>query len=190
MVELFSMIMIPSLAFSRILLVNFSDFSNEEVICSFEIKDERYLFRTNLNSTRAELLLNLPYDIYQLQRRNNFRVMIPAAVSYVCTIRSVNFAKTNIKAELRDLSMGGCLVILQNADKLNIPKDSEVEMSLKLNEFDTPSIKTEAKHLRPVESNNTLQIGLQYLDPSADFLSELQNLLMQLDRIQRGKNLD
>ncbi|MBC7421709.1 MAG: PilZ domain-containing protein [Bdellovibrio sp.] len=168
---------------------NFVEYQNKEIICSFDVKDEKYFFTASVRATNAELLITIPVEVYQLQRRNDFRVSIPPGISYVCEIRTVNFQKLNVKAELRDLSLGGCLVSLRNADKLEIPKDSEIELTLKINEFDNPSILTIAKHVHLIGSNNTLQLGLKYKDPEADFLSELQTTLVQLDRILRGKTL-
>ncbi len=169
---------------------NFETYMNESVVCSFEIKDEKYFFKSNLKSTNAELLVNVPFEVFQLQRRNDFRVSIPTSASYECIIKTLNHQRANIKAELRDLSLGGCLVSLKNADQHVIPMDCEVEISLVINEFENLSILTTAKHIKPVPNNNTVQLGLQYLDPNADFLSELQALLVQLDRIQRKKSDD
>jgi c-di-GMP-binding flagellar brake protein YcgR len=169
---------------------NFETYMNDSIVCSFEIKDEKYFFKSSLRSTNSELLVNIPNEVFQLQRRNDFRVSIPTSLAYECEIKTINFQHSKVKVELRDLSLGGCLVSLKNASQYEIPLDCEVEISLAINEFENPSIITVAKHIKPITTNNTVQLGLQYLDPTAEFLSELQGLLVQLDRLQRKKKDD
>ncbi len=169
---------------------NFVEYQNEDVICSFDVRNDKYFFKALLKATDSDFIISIPADVYQLQRRNDFRITITPSISYSCEVRLINFKKLTAKAELVDLSLGGCLISLKNADKFEVPKDGEVEISLKINDFENQSIVTIAKHVRMIGSNNSLQLGLQYVDPSANFLSELQTLLIQLDRIQRGKTLD
>lgn len=169
---------------------NFFAYQNEAVICSFDVKDEKYFFKSSISATETDLIILIPTDVYQLQRRNDFRISLTQSMAYECEVKTINFQKVNLKAEMRDLSLGGCLISLRHADKFEIPKDSEVEIALKIGAFENPSITTTAKHVHMIGSNNTLQLGLHYLDPSADFLRELQTLLVHLDRVQRGKSLE
>ncbi len=119
---------------------NFVEYQNDEILCSFDVKADKYFFISAAKATGSELIISVPSEVYQLQRRNDFRVTIPPSLGYSCELRTVNFQKANIKAELRDLSLGGCLVSLQGADKLEIAKDSEVEIYLKINDFENPSL--------------------------------------------------
>ncbi len=169
---------------------NFQNYQNEAVVCSFDIKDEKYFFKSIMKATNAELLISFPNEVFQLQRRNDFRVNIPTNVTYLCELKTVNKTRLNVMAELRDLSLGGCLVSVKEGAKLSIPADSEIEIHIKINDFDSPHIRTVAKHIKMIKGNDTLQLGLKYIDPMADFLRELQGLLVQLDRLHRKKTDD
>ena len=84
------------------------EFSNEAVTCNFQFKEDRYFFKSYLNKTNSDYTLEIPVDMYQLQRRNDYRVAMPIGVVYKCEIININGVKTTIKAEIRDISLGGC----------------------------------------------------------------------------------
>ncbi|MBC7741110.1 MAG: PilZ domain-containing protein [Bdellovibrionaceae bacterium] len=169
---------------------NFKKYQAEPIVCSFDIKDDKYYFKSTLKATDAELLLGYPNQLFQLQRRNDFRVNIPSNVTYLCELKTIDGRSLNIMTELRDLSLGGCLVSIKDAADLNVEQDSKVVIHIKVNEFDNANILTTAKHIKVIKESRILQLGLKYIDPSAELLSELQTLLMQLDRIHRRKDDD
>jgi hypothetical protein len=159
------------------------DFSNEPIVCSFQVKEDLYFFKSFMSSTNLDYALEVPADIYQLQRRNDYRVSMPLGMAYKCE----TLDRKKIKVEIRDLSLGGCQISL-NGHFPEIKKDDEVRIYLKLDRFEFPSIALLAKHVKVIESQNNTLIGASYLEPDGPFLAELQAMIMYLDRIHRGKS--
>lgn len=163
------------------------DFSNEPVLCSFSFKDELYFFNSYLNNSKVEYLIDIPSEIYQLQRRNDFRVSMPIGLPHECNINYVRGIQKNVEAEVRDLSMGGCQLSVA-AYQLEISQDDEFDMSLKIDRFEFPRLNLIAKHVKVIKEQDTLLIGCSFTDLTGEASSDMQALLMFLDRKSRGKN--
>ncbi len=161
-------------------------FTQQDVTCSFMYQESKYFFKSSLTNKGNELLLDVPIDIYQLQQRNDFRVDIPPNSGYLCQIVKVNSVKKKISADLRNLSLGGCQIALDVND-LVLMQNEQVTLKLQIKEFEAEDIQTMAKHIKNGETSNLVLVGLQFVDPQADFLTELQSLLMYLDRTHRGR---
>ncbi|MEQ1723537.1 MAG: PilZ domain-containing protein [Pseudobdellovibrio sp.] len=161
------------------------DFSNEPIICSFQTKEDRYFFKSYLNSNNSDYSIEVPDEVFQLQRRNDFRVSMPMGVVYTCEIRNINGSTKAIKAEIRDMSLGGCQVSVAGGSE--VKKDDEVDLYVKLDKFEFAKLPLNVKHVKNIEGQNTLLIGASFFQLGGALTSELQSMLMHLDRVQRGK---
>lgn len=172
-------------------LLKFSpyDFSNEPVTCLFSVKEEVYFFTSYLTSTNSDYTIESPEAIFQLQRRSDYRASIPVGHMYVCEVRSINGQTTKIKAEMRDISLGGCQLSI-NKSPVEFKKDDEVEINLVLNRFEFPSLLMIAKHVKKVEGQSNTLVGASFAELNGATLSELQAMLMYLDRVHRGKTFE
>ena len=162
------------------------EFSNEPITCIFQVKEDRYFFKSFLNNTTVDYTIEVPTEIYELQRRNDYRVSMPLGVFYKCEIIRINELKKNIKTEIRDMSMGGCQISIAGITS-DIKQNDELVLYLKVDKFEFQKIAITAKHIKFVESQNTSLIGASLAEPDSELLSELQSMLMYLDRVQRGK---
>jgi c-di-GMP-binding flagellar brake protein YcgR len=169
----------------RILKFSSYDFSNEPIICSFQTKDDHYFFKSYLNSSNSDYSIEVPNEVYQLQRRNDYRVSMPMGVVYTCEIRNVNGSITAIKTEIRDISLGGCQISVA-ANSL-VKSDDKLDLYIKLDKFEFAKIPLNVKHVKSIEGQNTLLIGASYHQMGGELTSELLSMLMYLDRVQRGK---
>lgn len=168
---------------------NFTAYKAEKVVCSFEISAEKYFFMSEITSTNAEFLLQVPLEIFKLQRRNNFRVSVPASVPYTCEISLIEGRAAKMKVEIRDLSLSGCQLVAKIDHDL-VKDGDEVVLSLKLHTFDWEKIQCQA--VRSVSTNleSKRNLGLKFSESSAAFSTDMQRLLVQLDRIHRGKTYE
>lgn len=168
----------------------FSDFqfSNEPTICTFQVREERYVFKSYLKSSPTDYIIQVPTELFQLQRRNDFRVSMPIGVYYECEIRSINGSSQNTKAEIRDISLGGCQLSIKGQS--SIKENDEIDLYIKLDKFEFSKIPYTAKHIKVIEAQNLTLIGARLYDHSSELLSELHSLLMLLDRVLRGKTND
>jgi len=172
-------------------LLKFSDFhfKNEPVICLFTIKEEVYFFKSLLNNTNADYAIDFPTDIYQLQRRNDYRVSIPVGLYYESEIRILNAQSKKIKIEVRDISLGGCqLLVKKSSDEFK--SEDKIELYIKIDRFEFTQLTMTVKHVKVVESQNYSLIGASFTDLTGSTISEMQALLMHLDRIHRGKTME
>lgn len=166
------------------------DFSNEPVVCSFQVQEDLYFFRSFLNTSQSDYSLQIPAAIFQLQRRNNYRVSIPVGLIYTCEVVAVNGVTKKVKAEIRDLSLGGCQVAISGGAAAElVHQNDEFDIYLKLNRFEFSRLRLAAKHVKVIEGQNSILIGASFDELNADVLAELQAMLMFLDRLHRGKDL-
>lgn len=168
---------------------NFVQYTQEAVTCSFEISAEKYFFKSHVSTVATDLLLTIPTEIFKLQRRNDFRVSVPASIPYTCEIIGIKSTPVKLKAELRDLSLGGCLLSVK-INGTSFQDGDELYLKLKLNSFDWDRIHCSSKRVVSKELDSKLSVGLKFLETSAAFATDLQSLLVQLDRIHRGKSYD
>lgn len=165
------------------------EFSNEPVICSFGYKDELYFFNSSLNNSKVEYLIDIPTEIFQLQRRNDFRVTVPIGLAHDCTINYVRGLSKNVKAEVRDLSMGGCQLSVA-AYQLEIAQDDEFDIILKIDKFEFGRLNLIAKHIKVIKEHDTLLIGASFVELDGEASNDMRALLMYLDRKTRGKSTE
>lgn len=166
------------------------NFNNQEATFSFDGQEGKFFFRGSVTTVGSDLILTIPTEIFQLVRRNDFRIDLPSQNEYPCAIMAVNGKKkaTPIPAELRNISLGGCQVWVQTSDI--VPnKDDEIWLNLTIKNFEWENIKGLAKQIRPANEKGDLTVlGLQFKDPDAEFLTEVQSALMYLDRVHRQKS--
>ncbi len=165
---------------------NSFEFSNEPISCVFQIKDDRYFFRSFLKSGNSDYSIEIPADIYQLQRRSNYRVVMPIGVNYKCKIVSVNDNKALISVEVRDMSLGGCLLSIPGMSS-EYNENDKLDLFLQLDKFEFPKLPVVIKHIKFIEPQNTTLIGCSFVEPESDARAQLLALLMHLDRVKRRK---
>lgn len=168
---------------------NSYDFTNEHVTCCFFLRDEIYFFYSLMSSNNIEYTIDLPPEIYQLQRRNDFRVSMPIGMPQTCIITYLKQVKKHIVIGVRDLSLGGCQLSAPAA-KLEINTDDEFTMTLKIDRFEFTNLQLKARHCKLIKEQNNLLIGASFLNLDGENLSEMLALLMFLDRKARGKESD
>ena len=162
------------------------EFSNEPVSCVFQIKDDRYFFRSFLTNGLAEYNIDIPAEIYQLQRRSDYRVVMPIGVNYKCKIVGHNDSKALISIEIRDISLGGCLISIPGlTSDYNV--NDKLDLFLQLDKFEFQKIPAVIKHIRHVDSQNNTLLGSAFEDPESEMRSQLLAMLMHLDRVKRRK---
>jgi c-di-GMP-binding flagellar brake protein YcgR len=163
------------------------DFSNEPVTCCFHSRDEIYFFKSYINSAKAEYIIDLPTEIFQLQRRNDFRISMPIGLPHTCVINFINGSQKNINVEMRDLSLGGCQLNAP-AYETEIKTDDEIFIHLKIDRFEFAQLRLKARHCKIIKEQDSMLIGASFVDLDGENLSELRALLMFLDRKSRGKD--
>lgn len=163
-------------------------FNNQEAIFSFDAEDGKFFFTGSVSTQGSDLVLTFPSEIFQLVRRNDFRVDLPPQNEYLCSIISINGTKKVISSVLRNISLGGCQVSILTSD-LSVNKEDLVEIKLTIKDFEWEKIPAIVKQIRPANEKGDLTfIGVQFKEPEADFLTDVQSALMYLDRTHRHRH--
>lgn len=178
---------IKSEKFFSLLKFNEFDFSNEPVTCTFRYKDDIYLFTSYLSSSKVDYTIEIPSDIYQLQRRNDFRISMPIGLQQDCKINYARGIIKNVKAEIRDLSMGGCQISVA-AFELEMAIGDTFDIDLKIDRFEFSKLNLTCRHVKVIKDQDTLLIGAGFDNLDGEYLNEMQSLLMFIDRKSRGKS--
>lgn len=165
---------------------NFIELKNQKVIVSFESVGDQFFFESVVEDSESQIIIKVPEKIFKLQRRNDFRVIIPSNIKPTIKLKKY----PELKTELRDLSLGGCKIALKTEFKLDLPINSELEMELKVLEFEENKIYTQVKFIDYIETAKTMILGLQFLEFDSDQTSLMRNTLLQIDRILRQKPQD
>lgn len=169
--------------------ISINTFKQQRVSGYFELDRQKYFFKTSLTTMDDGIIMTIPVDIFQLQRRDNFRMVVPTSVPYKAEIQTINGKRNFISAEIRDLSLGGCLLVVKN-QKFYFDQNDEIQLKLKILELEKDLIACEVKHVTMLSDSTKIQMGLSFTDPDADLLTDLQSLMIHLDRIHRGKKYD
>lgn len=136
------------LLFDTRLFFNFLDkdrdlLSGTEVICQLIFKKkDLYIFKTTFQKDKFSIYLDLSTDLFQIQRRDNFRLVFPESINSKVTIKTTN-GENNL-GKVYDLSTTGIRVSCSQAIK-NINIDELIDMEIAVTGH--PSVKTTA-HLR------------------------------------------
>ena len=168
---------------------NFQDFESEPVICSFEINAEKYFFKSEISTQQLSLVMQIPKEIFQLQRRDDFRIIVPAGSHYECTIKTIEGRPAKIAPEVRDLSLGGCQLGFAKPE-IPLKRDVEIGLHFKMNNLDREDIYGSVRHIEYANQGKKIIMGLKFKSSDADFLADLQALLVHLDRVHRGKTYE
>jgi hypothetical protein len=164
-------------------------FRDERISGSFEIQKDKYFFKTSLTTFSDGTSILIPTDIFKLQRRNNFRVAVPNGVFYSAEILWVNGQYWDKKIDVVDMSLGGCQIHFEQ-NNLVVQSGDEIQLRIKMLDLEEESITGQIKHVVNLTKSGKTQLGIEFKNPVGDLLTDLQSLLIHLDRIQRGKRYE
>jgi hypothetical protein len=164
-------------------------FRDERISGSFEIEKDKYFFKTSLTTFPDGSSILVPTDVFKLQRRNNFRVNVPKGVFYTAEILWVSGQYWDKKVEVIDMSLGGCQIHFEQ-NNLVIQNGDEIQLRIKMLDLDEERITGQIKHVVSLNKLGKTQLGIEFKNPVGDLLTDLQSLLIHLDRIQRGKRYE
>lgn len=170
----------------QILKKNFIKLDNEKIIVSFESVGDQYFFESKIEDSESHITVDIPDQIFKLQRRNDFRVTIPPTIQPIIKLKKY----PELKTEIRDMSLGGCKIAIRTEYKLDLKLDSEIELQLKVLEFEEDKLYADIKFVEFIENAKTMIVGLKFLELDAAQTSLMRNTLLQIDRILRQKSQD
>ena len=134
--------------------------SVDELICTFVLGHDKYFFKSRFNVDKNEVRLLLPMDFYLLQRRQNYRLILPSHFKASYEITSINQIRTHLEGRVVDLSSGGSRLEFMGPLTMKIGDILDGELSIQGRE--TLPIRAEVKHTKDSESAKH-SMGVQFL---------------------------
>lgn len=152
----------------------------EDIIGYFFLGSEKYYFRALVHIIQNKMQLLINENVFQLQRRQNYRVRIPASYKAYFNIIDVNGASQSIPGKLADLSGGGCRVIYNMKSPL-MKIDDSVVGTLFIGSRDPIDISGVVRHIKIDAPANTIQtFGIEFTKMTPIIENRLVSLTMDL----------
>ncbi len=154
----------------------------EDIMAQIDLGGELYFFKTKVRWQGAYLILPTNMDIYQLQRRQTWRIKIPRSYKAKAFIEKLGDDSVNIESTILDFSVGG--VRLQVPSHLaSIPKDTPAQIMLTFGNRSPILIAGFIRHKVKDPSNEKCQLfGVEFKPVSQLMESRLFALSMDLHR--------
>lgn len=165
---------------------SFFKIKSEKIVVQFHYKDDQYVFSTTATSDEDFFKVQIPEKIFKIQRRNDFRLRIPDQISPLVKLKSY----PELKVKLIDLSLGGCRLSVKTMFPLNFKMSQDIELSLKVMDFEEPHIITKLKFQNHSKDLQETILGLQFENIDLEQAAQIRGVLIQIDRILRGKTDD
>lgn len=153
------------------------------IICSFILNNERFFFRTHCWVTNSTVILDSNFTLYKLQRRNHYRVDIPARIKAAFDITHLNRRKFFHKIPIVDISSGGVKLKGQNLDFEFKPGDT-IEGTIYIPGKASIDVKGEVRYTDVKDTGKavTTIAGLKFIEVKASVERRLFNLVLELHR--------
>ncbi|HEX4925984.1 MAG TPA: PilZ domain-containing protein [Bdellovibrionales bacterium] len=154
-----------------------------ETIASFSLGPEMYFMKSSINAYDGIHTLDLGADLYKVQRRDNFRLVVPSNYKARFELRSVDLETMKATFPVVDLSGGGLsFEMLYATDTLRV--GSHITGLLKLGDSYSKPIVALVKHVRPFGSmgSGLYRTGIQFEEMSPAEHEEIIALVMKIHR--------
>lgn len=159
---------------------------SEKMVVQFHYNDDQYVFSALASSDEDFFKVEIPSQIFKIQRRNDFRLRVPDQITPLVRLKS----HPDLKVKLIDLSLGGCRLSVKTLFSLNFTLDQDIEISLKIMDFEESHIITKLKFQNHSKELQETILGLQFENIDLEQAAQIRGVLIQIDRILRGKTED
>jgi hypothetical protein len=157
--------------------------SETDLLGNFSLGGERYFFRSPAIIHQEFVTLRADGEVFHLQRRQNYRLKIPANYRALFTIMSHQGKPMKVNADILDLSTGGCKAELKTAGLVLLEGD-EIEGMLLIAGREAIGIKGVIRHRKAEATNlgSRQTFGVEFSGVSAPLEAKLFAITMDLHR--------
>ncbi|UOF01454.1 flagellar brake protein [Bdellovibrio reynosensis] len=155
---------------------------NQEVLVNFAFKTERYFIQTELYFEAGWAVLKIDKELFQLQRRANFRVDIPAKYDAIFNFTEHQGKKYFFDCKVKDVSAGGFKMELGGDPVLKI--GDKVKGHLRIGNRRPLEFEVEVRFSSMKEAEDKKQqiAGVQFLNVEKITESKLMTVITDLQR--------
>lgn len=145
--------------------------NSEHAVHSFFLGGEKYFFKGTLSVQKDVFEIFFNVDLFHLQRRQSYRIRIPASYNSLVKIMPVGLPHF-VEGKMQDLSAGGCAAELKSDFVLKLDDPLQVEVWLKNKKvFETPARVKYVGQPRTKGRETTVSYGLEFA-PKEKFLEQ------------------
>lgn len=159
---------------------------NEEVIVTFQVGQEKYFMKTTfeLHDFTSHYKMNLAPALFKLQRRNSFRVQIPAEYLAKVNLLVVSEKRVSQKFPLFDLSGGGFSFEIPSNSQFSITSSALIEGELEIGGKFKKRFSATVRHIMVVGSQGSglKKIGTEFTNLSPSDQQDIVNTVMEIHR--------
>ncbi len=137
-----------------------SEIVESKVTANIVLQGESYMFETRPEVSGQDIKLPIS-NLFHLQKRKNFRYVIPESYSAQFIFSKMNGETTSLNCRLVDLSTDGCALEMA-IDVANVKVSDKIEGAVFLGHRDPILIQGYIKNIRP-KGDTTLVLGLQFM---------------------------
>ncbi len=157
-------------------------FEGEEVMAQIDLNGEKFFLKTKARWHDELLILPTNVDIYQLQRRQTWRIKIPRSYKAKAIIEKLGDESVNYEGMVLDFSVGGVRLQVPGA-LATVPRDTAIQIMLTFGNRSPILITGYIRHKVKDASNEKLQLfGIEFKPVSQLMESRLFALSMDLHR--------
>jgi hypothetical protein len=156
---------------------------NGDLVISFFLGAEKYFSSAKFTASNDQIDIFVDGPIFQLQRREDFRLKIPndQTILFQCTEWNGTSAKQSVP--LRDLSAGGCRIMI-DPKKWNPKPDDLVAGFLFIPNRDPVPVGGSIKYFREESTDKSKQTaGIQFTKLSEPQKNKIAAIVMDLFRV-------
>lgn len=150
-------------------------FKDHPAIVTFTLSGDKYFFQANCKTVAGELVFDFPFDIFQLQRRQSYRLKIPSSYRAQVAVVNLNNRSTNILSTMQDLSTGGCRFVVKLEDA-HFKIDDHLEIFMHFKDRDSLHCKGEVRYV-----NGTV-VGIEFKNTTPAFESTVFSITLDLHK--------
>jgi hypothetical protein len=153
-----------------------------DLVITFFIGGEKYFFMGHYRVVGETILLKTSEPLFHLQRRNDYRIKIPASYKTLFEVVSINGTTKKLSIPITDLSGGGCrLVINSQMIKLNV--GDEMRGHLFLPDRAPIQLTGSVRHKKEeVHAKNSFAYGIQFVGLGEMVKNRIVAVVMDLYR--------
>lgn len=156
--------------------------TDSDIILYFFIGGEKYFLQTKYQILGDRLVLKTDTDLYHLQRREDYRIKIPAGYRALLEIVSISGKTQKHSIPLSDLSGGGCRIEFQQKN-ISLKVYDELKGHLFLPDRDPIQIIASVRHIK-IDTAGKLPsaCGLQFVSLTEQVKNRIIAVVMDLYR--------
>lgn len=157
---------------------------NFEAIISAKIGQNRYYLTGTLRKEPDGIYsLEISTNVFQLQRRQHYRVTIPESYGAKFQVEKLNDKSNSLNFVVHDMSAGGCRLRLETSHP-NISANDVISGTFEMLNKTPLQAKGQVKHVKTEKLNGTDQqfLGIQFIEVTPAFEKRLVSLVMELHR--------